>query len=150
MLCFDSLISFDSLITFDSNLLPSKMLKSCYKSISMLAEWSSKIGRKKFWSQDVKEMKTTATPNESSWTILLRRSHHQEHNMHSLRSNWLVFLPPCKANTAVNHKVIPSVQCKLRLVPSAGHLLLILLMLHVRYYLSSKRLTSKDFLLQQF
>ena len=38
----------------------------------MMAEWSMKIKRgKQILSQEMKEKKTTATPNKSSWTILL-------------------------------------------------------------------------------
>ena len=45
----------------------------------MLAEWSLKIERKKrIWSQEIKEKKTTATPNKSSWTILLSAFGHEK------------------------------------------------------------------------
>ena len=38
----------------------------------MLTDWSLKTERKKkIWSQEIKEKKTTTTPNKSSWTILL-------------------------------------------------------------------------------
>ena len=50
-----------------------KMLKPGYKSLYKHADWMSmKLKRKKqIWNQEIQEKKTTATPNKSSWTILL-------------------------------------------------------------------------------